>query len=574
MRHNLRRATTAALALLCLFASANAAARVSDATLPLEFFWGRWAQGLSISSSCQLREDYSPAWDATIRYTYRSFRAKFDGRVLDSGSYFEPWSVSAESARLAYRPSAPIQLRLGLRHYERSRDYQSSVSANRRGYQPDENALSLGADWSRHDILELPEQNSAYAYLVSPMLAGGEALVSIDLSLSDDDAQEKAFDKETGANTYEGSSSETVCSTSVALLLSLSDRLTFAANVFAMTSRESATSISRDDLPETPDFKDEYRNEADVTTYNARASVRAMTGLFVSTGVSQKLARTSRHIDRIMPTYDAAYRYDDPFRVTTTNVNASFDLITNGRFNSNIILDDYQNYYRHMLFEGQWHARLAVEANLPNDSFRFDVNTVAVRSELTFGLSSHVNLSGWAVYRWSEYDRKNNFVDSFEWEESPPELITSAINVRLRSFRYDPPKGAGWHNDASLDIAFGPLPRAGHAWLDIEYRPDILTKQYDKTATETARFFAFDGLRPIDGQSVTFDGEAGIGYRTSFGGSLQYQIFAHFQDPYTFTARLRSRILGSIEFAAGYEYEYTRFRRHSERGFVRIRGVF
>lgn len=541
-------------------------------SLPTEFFWGRWSGGFSATGSGQFKENFAPGWATSATFDRGPLRAEFEGVVVDSGYYWLPYSISNGSLALAYRLPAPMQFRIGVRRYDSDvRRPQSGEPYHR--YKWNEESLTLGFDWSRHHTIEIPRENAAYSYLVAPMPARGEAFLTADVFASDNDYSERSYGIPEDAGEHRITEAGTVCSTFVAATYAPGDRLRLAAHLSANLSDNRHTVDWIASHPDVQDQKNETTEEQQELVYALSVVYRAYHSLFISGEVSQRLSGTQNRARRLHPDDGTGWDRSDPFALRETRLSATFDFLTEGNFVPSVILDDYQNYYRHMVFHHQLHARVSVETGLPGAPHYSEQNTLALSGEVSYGLFPFMEVSGKASYQWNDAARNGMVYPSLGWYP-PPELVTSAFGLRLRTFQHGEAGSPDWSTADQMDIAFGPILRAGHAWVDLTYVPPELMMDMDDFDGSYVGVFAFDHLIRFDTETATINGELGVGRRTSVGATLTKEFLYWHPDPYSISARIRHRPISTVEIAIGYQCDRDRYRRDSREGHLTISGVF
>ena len=259
--------------------------------------------------------------------------------------------------------------------------------------------------------------------------------------------------------------------------------------------------------------------------------------------------------------------YDRPWKNELLHIRAELIHQIKGSFDSRIMIDDYRDYYRHLLFEGQQRNRL---------SFRYvrtpapEVDDKDARLSIDFarGFAGNVELEVRADYWWS---RKRLYYYAFGL--GAREEITWSVGLRWRSFDYTPGRGPGWDRDSRADFIFGPVIPAGNVYLNLEFQPPGWADEI----VDDGGFLSFSGLESDD--FVRFYGESvfGLGAGTEVGGSATAALITtgsrdtYFGDAAAF---FRTRILGAYEVRIAYTQTYHEARHDPAEFSVNLAGIF
>ena len=239
------------------------------------------------------------------------------------------------------------------------------------------------------------------------------------------------------------------------------------------------------------------------------------------------------------------------------------DYLSAGSFQPEILLDDYRDFYRHMLSHRQIHA-FAGAGYRRSEAEDMSLYSVDVVAGWGLGFLKTLELTAQCSYLWDEYLLfGHDGMDIIFTAKISPRIF-----VRWRSFEYVQGGGPGWSADSALDACFGPLLSSGQTYLSFEWQ----LPEWDATK--------FNGRRPfraskfISDRRGYFRGRVEIGvlrdvvisffdelrYRTD--GEINYQTSAFVLERNEYGASITIRPLPYAEATASYSTYYDRYGLH------------
>jgi hypothetical protein len=289
-------------------------------------------------------------------------------------------------------------------------------------------------------------------------------------------------------------------------------------------------------------FKRVYR-----PSYGLSGFLHLFSPLIIKGEFCQVFEKVSVHDDGeiVAPGYETQVtesKHSGDLQESRTNLSLSAYYITEGEFDPGIVLDDYNGFYRNMLFHNQFQAgiessyRKVGAAGVINDEFE------SLELSAAYGRwnKMEVNLSG--SYERALYLR---------WSPRTRESVRTEVIVKYRSYTYRPGEGPGWSRDDRYDILFGVTPQFGQVYVEAKYTPPVYTGYY----RDEVGFLAFRNLEK--GQQSQLDLETSFGLGRKFvltnNHVVSYLHGSLSNHKYAFNLRHRVR---NVELSLQYEEIY------------------
>ncbi|MCB2229407.1 hypothetical protein KQH82_01740 [bacterium] len=504
-----RRALLALLTLsliVCCTSTTNA-----DVALPAEFYFGRWAQGLSFDASGHWTNEQPPNWYGTLTYTHDRYRAGVSGYTRAYNLYYTSYEDHAIDGFARWRATDNWQVgidRIGVQSYDREQhpflfDPEYTVLS-----ESDEYGFAASSHWSRRDTITLSDNFARYAYYVGPTAGPGD-LVWYTLGQF---SHEKTG---LGLPWYLPLDPFVVYDTTTTDWWNVMSDLVWGISEEAFVkARLNLVKRSIDEeeyRPVTPEELElESRQERSYTepSYDLSAVFIPAQGAFVTVGVGQDFQSYSRKDTYYTFGEEYADESDRGLKLTSTTVRVSVDAITQGEFNPQILLDDYLDFYHGILARNQQHVHFGIFSEWPRPNGRdSDDRYAGIDLGSAIGIGSGAELATALEYRWD----RTTYTYYAPWyftEQITNESVRWMIGVRWRSYEFTPGTGPGWTNDSPMDIAFGAIPRANDFYVSFVYQPPALrgTDTYKERSFLSLSGLENDGIHHINGRLT-----AGVG---------------------------------------------------------------
>jgi len=156
-------------------------------------------------------------------------------------------------------------------------------------------------------------------------------------------------------------------------------------------------------------------------------------------------------------------RIDIPFVVDYNMVSANFSFLSKGDFKDRIILDNYNNYFHHMLFNKQLFASIAFRYNEFYKNSNWDHKGVSTNFNCAYGLLNRFEFFYNFEYVWetSGYnDRKRYEAD-----------LENKFGIKYRSYEYSVEDPSKWYTDDKIDVILGSIPKFAEVYTEFTFEP-------------------------------------------------------------------------------------------------------
>lgn len=540
------------ISLLCL--SSSSLSQDSDyIELPFEFFHGRWVQGHSGELRTTYLEGRSPDYYGSYNFTFGNNRLS----INDIQKYFlvnhdlESWRTADISFLKRVKPNWQI----GIDRFTYDESKNESISAPELPFyiyrsEQDRLYISASSRFSRNRKLKINPKMAAYSYFFEPMLAKGEIRLDNLISL-------RRYNQNT-YNIYFADSiryGRTTIGDVVSyswyfqnlLIWGVTDGINLTAAITVRDQRRTNTSYAetfRQGTAYSQSFGESYSRD-----YNPWIFVSVTSAISSSSYLKidyqdwlrQRTSRSTSYTNYVgsntLRTYSNEYKTD--LQSYQSRLSASFRFISSGEFDAGVIIDDYQNYYKGMLFRGQVALDLGVQFDSPrnSDSYRYVVNVSP-----SFGISNHINFSSNVLY---QFDRSNGNLRS--------ESVKSSLAVKFRNYSYIKGAGSNWDGDGRYNQVFGRKLSAGQFYLEVSYTlPRLSSRNSGNT-----NFFRFRKLVNSGAHGLITRSQIGLGkefelslfniesYRTKYSPFRRYSL------------TLSRRVLELTEISVSYTQQHS-----------------
>ncbi len=507
---NISRGTLLAVAAVVAVLAGDAIAQDDDyVDLPSEFYFGRWVPGHRITAYAILNPEQSPERWTSYHYLTNNLRVgidKFFNHLLyERGDEFMrtvPWSVHV-------RPSRNLQIgldSLAYRQWSESRHIPRRQKPGRfPDYWPASDMTSetsdvrggLSARWVNHSHFRLNPGMARLAYTDTPVVGQGDLLLEGAMSF--------------GRGTEDGRDSVTERTEITTRLkkntswqLDLSLQWGATANTNLLLGLQTAYSRSQDDARKNSQLRPDstvtiFDNNGENLTisYFVAPIISPIDDIYIKARWKQQSVQSKRRDLTGVTSW-----WDDTVAVNLTidslfwrfdRSAASLNVLylTQGDFRPGALLDDYSDYYAHMLFRRQFCVGISAAYSRYDRPWGTDYDMSAT-AQAGYGFSSGWELAATSTYRWREHIG----VDSHGQTDTVYAAIVSSVaTLRWRSYDYEPGRGPGWQADSPFDITFRPLLSRGQARAALEWQlPDWNATKFDGRKPLRASTFLSDQI--------------------------------------------------------------------------------
>ncbi len=480
--------------------------------LPFEFFYGRWVDGHLGKISSKYMERRKP--DYTGSYSLTSGDSYFAISNIQKYLLVSERKKIWESATLAYSKRIQTNWQIGL---DRVSFNESNIKLERAelnqfniyDYNSSNITGSISSHFANNDTLTILGLNGAYSYYFEPIFSVGTVRL--------DNIVDLAYQR----NSYDGISfgdsgyvTETALSKSSvhnwnfrnSFLWGAKNWLNFSGGLDFGYSVTNWESYYLGDFQGRPlrQSKDEGRNLVLAPELNLSATSKILDKLFLKLNYwnwYSKSEHTTQYVSTYLNTDSITFvtkHNETPLHSQKWQMSGNVRFINSGAFDNAIILDDYQGFYKKMLFKNQLLFDMSFE--FLQLLYGSEVNNYKLRLTSNYGISNKINIGGFAEYR---------FLQPYVTLKS--EEISSSLLFRYRSYDYSRGSGFGWERDSKYDQVLGPILKLGQWYSEIQYTPPQLRNK----PSSDLHFFSFSKIRVTKDYIVSFRTQFGIGRRTA-----------------------------------------------------------
>ncbi|MBD3403665.1 hypothetical protein GF420_12275, partial [candidate division GN15 bacterium] len=488
----------ALLAVVCLPIPGLGQDTVTD--LPIEYYFGRWAEGAAVDLRGRWSEEFNPDLFGRIQITTQQSQTGLTGLA---GNRLIPWGdtdVKSLSGYSLWRPQENWQV--GLANVTYVEDSWLSPNVSRTGhpvaYEQRIYSGQFVSTWSNRDNIRLPAALTPYAYFVNPVVGDGAVIWRSQAGLSYERQQQPG-----GFVLFPPNEIFSILDSTLAyhwhfanaVEWGISERIVIGgeANLSIIDSRSAEydpTGVGSDDTPDREEELRVYR-----PSYLFAGLLIPSYGTYVTVAFGQEFEDRSR-VFRYNPEgpgtgYESSTDY--AIEEVRTGGSAAIDFFTGPSLPAEIILDDYGDFYRHMLLPGQTHHHLEFDYLERSPLDYSESKQAGLMFESATGFGDNWEFRSRVDYDWRRQHRAYHYPEpgGVYLEEVATEEVTFRFTGRWRSYDYVPGEGPGWYRDTPIDIAYGPIPGPGQAYLSLAYIPPRLRSGDEDN---NPSFFQIDAL--------------------------------------------------------------------------------
>ncbi|MCH7947985.1 MAG: ATP-binding protein [candidate division Zixibacteria bacterium] len=455
----------ALILLLCL--PSSSLSQDSDyIELPFEFFHGRWVQGHSGEFKSTYVDYDGPDYFGSYNFTFGSNRLSISDiqKYILVNEKFESW----RTANISFLKRVKPNWQIGIDRFTYDESKNESISAPELPFyiyrsERDRLYISASSRFSRNRELKINPKMAAYSYFFEPMLAKGEIRLDNQLSLSRFNQNNYNIfftDSISNGRTTISDNITHYWSFENLLIWGVTDGINLTAAITGRDQRRTSTSYAetyRQGTANIQSFGENYSRD-----FNPRVFVSVTSALSSSSFIKidyqdwlRKRTRRSTNYTNYVGSNlfgTRSYEYETDLKSYQFRLSTNFRFINSGGFDTGVLLDDYQDYYKGMLFRGQFALDLGVQFDSPrnSDSYRYVVNVSP-----SFGISNHINFSSNVLY---QFDRSNGNLRS--------ESVKSSLAVKFRNYSYIKGAGSNWDGDGRYNRLMKQLAKVDLLILD------------------------------------------------------------------------------------------------------------
>lgn len=546
------------ISLVCL--SPHSFSQDSDyVELPFEFFHGRWVQGHSGEFKSSYLDYRSPDYYGSYNFTFGSNRLSINDiqKYILVNHELESWRTADISFLKRVKPNWQVGIDR-LKYSERWTRSSTSTQLPFTYYYSFQKDLTVSASsrYSKNRKLRFSKAEAPYSYFFEPILAKGELLIDnmLDLNYNNGKSDRYYFtDSLRSGQSAFGEGVSYYWNFESYLQWGISDKLNLKAslvNDYAVSSGTqyyesySGGAIRNQSFRGSSGYN--YFPSINVSVTSALGSNR-----FLKLEYGQQFYNTEREsfgynssvaLDSVII---ESSKFETPLRSLRSHLALNLRLVKPGKFKSSIILDDYQDYYKGMLFDEQLVIDIGFKVSHFGNNYlpSFENYDLFVLSKV--GISDKVNLEAWVGYKFLNFGNLNK-----------KEEVHSYITAKFRNYNYDSQSGPSWNRDNRYDQMLGSILRPGNLYLEVRYVPPMFDGQIERDIN----LFSFDKFQNNGFHNVHLKFEIGLG--RSFSATIddretyakQYTVSRNY------SLGMSMRILDHTNLSLSYNQSYYRSR--------------
>ncbi len=533
--------------------------------LPFDYFYGRWVEGHYLNSSFS-GTDLDLYHDVTnYSFTKNSWQIKVnnfgdhllwdkDGDYTKSASFDikyrvnNHWEVGITNIVLLRNESENRQLQ----NYE-SYKYEKYLSKK----------VTFISNYSKKNNIRISGLHLPYAYIHNKLLTKGNLIIQNSVFLNHSNSSFEFIRLQnyspfnfpsylTGSfksdNRYDEMKNSIVYGVNDDnnILLEINLRL-YSNDSHNTTSRYYCDSLNtQDELL----LEIEKRvNSNTLLSYNIEYITGSFAPFYIETSISQAFVKASNEYDseRInLKTDSNIVSYNNATQSDLQKLSTTFGLklnyLSSGEFDGRIIINDYNNYYRKMLFSKQVLASFKINYSEYGFSFENKNQSSAMDIVLGYGITNQLNLESIFAYRYwknASNNRWDNIISN--------EIIQYNIGLKYRSYLFDASQRK-WASDTQDEIRFGSLLQAKECFINLVYYPP----NYSGSSETNIDLFSFTNLEKSSHARLFLQSNIGIGRNTEV--SFNYdRTLRDGNDAIVQQLGIVKRLLGKMNFTLTFE---------------------
>ena len=237
-------------------------------------------------------------------------------------------------------------------------------------------------------------------------------------------------------------------------------------------------------------------------------------------------------------------RYNNELHQIFRYIQGNLTYLTRGKFQNEVILNNYNNYYRQMLFQHQYLFSIHTEVNRYNNLSNSSQDSKEYRLEMrtAFGLTSQFNIESEVFYKSSL-----SFNEDFEMQTYviAQEQIYYSLKIRYLSYMFQDNAEVKWNTDSNFDILFGNVLQSKQYYVELEFTsPD-----YSNYQDSEIGLFEFKNLKSNSRYSFNVASQVGLGKKTEFTLKYEHMHSPQYEDRSILRFRLEKRVFKKIELS-------------------------
>ncbi len=241
--------------------------------------------------------------------------------------------------------------------------------------------------------------------------------------------------------------------------------------------------------------------------------------------------------------------FDSKFKsrfLTSLELNMTY--ISKGKFNQKVILADYQNYYKKMLFQNQFLLSVDIRTR-EIDTRNHENDDIWMQMKSAYGITSKINVESQINYSnyynktvSGYYERFNGYVEKTEIFSS--ERLSSQLSFSYFSHPYSSIPKNKWDADSKYDILFGSLLKSKELYMQFSFSPPT----YSASSERKIDVLGLKDLKSNRNLNIDYYSLLGIGKGSEVGVNVYFRHHKDRLNSYLIELSARKRVFDKIYF--------------------------
>ena len=534
-----------------------------EVVLPFDYFYGRWVEGHYYDGI--LKENDLGDYRTKSSYTYTNSYMRFN--VDNTLNYLvfmnRNDTISIPYYNISFRPSANWQIGLADIWYLKWDDKGNldELEGSGRGERNsiEKKFLKVKSFWQNKADLRIRESHAPYSYYIEPFYDKGE--MSLETIIEWNTRVEREQTSVLGYN-YSMSGEElnnkdiknnySILASNSTFKYGLLKNLNLKVYLELYRASSSANYNYQVLVNDTLILDRTVYDKENRYSYFTNIKLKYNYNKFYITGGFG--SRIINWVDKLIEiqnpvTIDDIFVYSNQRKTDLYNYynrySIAFDYLSFGSFDPKVILADYNNRYRKMLFHNQFLFHF--EGNKVDYQYDLSGSDYSYYSKINLRYGMFNRFEVWLNSTYANYNEISRFCNGAELKEYH-ETFSYAYGLKYRSYLFNRSEN-NWEQDSHADIYFGDMLEFGELYLSLMIRP----KAYIQSGTDEINLFSFSDLVALNDSYVKVNMDCGLGAGTELGVAFYLEHNHINEAPYNLilTKRLIDHFQCYIQMTSG-----------------------
>lgn len=243
--------------------------------------------------------------------------------------------------------------------------------------------------------------------------------------------------------------------------------------------------------------------------------------------------------------------YEIRLRSLSTEYKICLAYLTEGEFDEDIIISDYNNYYHNMLFKNQFATEFNVSIEDYNKGNGLKRNDYYFSLNLLYGLNNNIELGLKNNFRFYSCTFKESYYITYQkgiyFDSTFRHDASIGLNIKFRSYEFE---NNNWDSDSKYDIVYGKMLKFGQFYVEL----NTTLLRFKKSSEEERELFTLGDLKNNRREEFEFNSEFGLGRSFSFSSKFDFKNnYSVERDRIYYLISLQKRVFQKFELSFLYE---------------------